>query len=84
MSSIQSESRKVWYEYEAFNRITKQIIGNTVNENNAVYFATYEYETDGKSVAALTAERQPSVIHQTEPCAQSDIPTVQKTDSSTT
>ena len=66
MSSIQSESRKVWYEYEAFDRITKQIIGNAVNENNAVYFATYEYETDGRSVAASTVELRQSVIHQTE------------------
>ena len=53
VSSVQSEAKKVWYEYDSFDRITKQIVGNTPDEYNAVYFVAYEYSEDGRSVTVI-------------------------------
>ena len=48
--SIQSEGKKIWYEYDKFDRITKQTVGSSPDEYNCVYYAEYEYSEDGRSV----------------------------------
>ena len=50
VSSVQSKNQKVWYEYDSFDRIIKQIVGNSPDEYNAVYFVTYDYSADGRKV----------------------------------
>ena len=50
VSSVQSEAKKVWYEYDSFDRIIKQIVGNTPDEYTSVYYVIYEYSEDGRAV----------------------------------
>ena len=50
VSSIIIDSQKVWYEYDNFDRVTKQVIGNSPDEYNAVYYVTYDYFDDGRAV----------------------------------
>ena len=50
VSSIQSENKKVWYEYDSFDRVIKQITGNTSDITGAVYYVTYEYSGEGRKV----------------------------------
>ncbi len=50
VSDIQGVNKKVWYQYDSFNRIIKIIIGNTPEKSNSVYCAEYEYSADGKTV----------------------------------
>ena len=49
--SIQSEGKKIWYEYDKFDRIIKQTVGNSPDEYNCVYYAEYEYSEDGRKVS---------------------------------
>ena len=46
-------SQKIWYQYDAMNRITKKIIGPESNEVTAVYFENYEYSDDGKNITEI-------------------------------
>lgn len=48
--SIQSEGQKIWYEYDNFDRVIKQTVGNSPNEYDCVYYAEYEYSDDGRTV----------------------------------
>lgn len=50
VSSIQNSKRKIWYEYDTFNRLTAKIIGNTSDKNTATYYVTYSYSDDGRKV----------------------------------
>ena len=50
ISSIQGEVQKVWYEYDSFGRIIKQTVGSTPDEYGAVYFVSYNYSQDGRTV----------------------------------
>ena len=59
--SVQSESRKTWYEYDSFNRIVKQVIGNSPDENTGVYYVTYEYSKNGRSVIATQGGKYKTV-----------------------
>ena len=50
VSNIISDSQKVWYEYDNFDRVTKQLIGNTPDEYSVVYYVTYDYSDDGRTI----------------------------------
>ncbi|MBO4532671.1 MAG: RHS repeat-associated core domain-containing protein [Treponema sp.] len=50
VSSIQGEVQKVLYEYDSLGRITKQITGSTPDEYGAIYYVTYDYSQDGRTV----------------------------------
>ena len=50
VSSVQSDSKKVWYEYDSFDRVTKEVVGNSPDEYSALYYVTYEYSDDGRTV----------------------------------
>lgn len=50
VSSLQSENRKVFYEYDSLDRITKEVIGNSPDESSSLYYVTYEYSDDGRTV----------------------------------
>lgn len=50
VSSVISENHKVWYEYDNFDRMTKQVVGNSADESSSVYYITYEYSEDGRTV----------------------------------
>ena len=52
VSSIQSEARKAWYEYDSLDRVINQVVGNTSDESTSVYYETYEYYGDGRKVTA--------------------------------
>ena len=46
----QSESKTVWYEYDDFGRLTRQSVGASQNISDAVYYVTYDYSLDGRTV----------------------------------
>ncbi len=48
--SIQGNNQKIWYEYDDFDRITKEALGDSPSEALALYYVTYEYSQDGRSV----------------------------------
>ncbi len=50
VNSIQKENQKIWYEYDAFNRVIKEVIGPSPSESSAVYYAVYKYSADGRTV----------------------------------
>lgn len=50
VTSLQSENQKIWYEYDIYDRVTKELIGNSKNESSAVYYVTYDYSEDKRSV----------------------------------
>ena len=50
VSSIISDSQKIWYEYDDFDRVKKQVTGNSPDENSAVYYVSYDYSDDGRTV----------------------------------
>lgn len=50
VSCIQKENLKIWYEYDSFDRVVKQVTGTSASENNCINYITYEYSDDGKSV----------------------------------
>ena len=53
ISYVQTENQKIWYEYDCFDRVIKQLVGNTPEESNAVYYITYEYSPDGRTVTEM-------------------------------
>lgn len=50
ISSRQSQSYNIWYEYNDFGLITKEIIGNTSSPANADYLVTLEYSEDQRRI----------------------------------
>ena len=48
--SVQSEAQKIWYEYDDFDRVVKTVVGNSADTAASVYYETYEYSSDGRSV----------------------------------
>ena len=52
-----SQAKKTWCEYDDFNRIQSQIIGQTNTKENAVYFRTFEYSVDGRSMTVKEGDK---------------------------
>ena len=50
ITAIESESKKIWYGYDDYDRLVKQIVGNSPEEQTSVYYITYEYSEDGRFV----------------------------------
>ena len=48
VSSIQSDSTKIWYEYDVYDRVIKQVVGNGADEGSSIYYITYDYSADGR------------------------------------
>ena len=61
VSSIQSETQKIWYEYNSFDRVTKEVVGNSPDEYSALYYVTYEYSDDGRTVTVTEGGKYKSV-----------------------
>lgn len=61
LTSLQSRAKKVWYEYDDFDRVTKEIVGNSPNENNCVYCVSYEYSLDGRAVSVTEGGKYKTV-----------------------
>ncbi len=53
VTGVLGEVQKTWYEYDSFDRIIKQIVGNTSSEQDAVYYVTYNYSEDGRTVTII-------------------------------
>ena len=53
VSSVQGEAQKLWYEYDSFDRVIKQTVGSSSQENDALYYITYEYSQDGRTVTTI-------------------------------
>ncbi len=47
--NIQNESQKVWYEYDDFDRIIKQFVGNNPDEFDSDYYVYIDYSADGRN-----------------------------------
>ena len=50
LSSLVYDKYMVCYEYDNFDRLTKEITGKSSSQNDAVYYITYEYSEDGRTV----------------------------------
>ena len=50
ISSVQNEVQKVWYEYDNFDRVIRQVAGSSPQEYDALYYVAYEYSQDGRTV----------------------------------
>ena len=61
VSSVQSDSKKVWYEYDSFDRVTKEVIGTTPDEYSALYYVTYDYSDDGRTVTVTEGGKYKTV-----------------------
>ncbi len=61
VESIKSEARTIWYEYDDFDRLVKQTVGNTTVETSAVYFVTYDYSEDGRTVTVTEGGKYKTV-----------------------
>ena len=48
---------KVWCEYDDFNRIISKVIGQANTKENAVYFETFEYSPDGRSITVKEGDK---------------------------
>ncbi|MBO4706677.1 MAG: hypothetical protein J5647_13140, partial [Spirochaetaceae bacterium] len=48
LTLVQSEARKTWYEYDLFDRVTKEAVGNAID---CVWYREYEYSEDGRKVS---------------------------------
>ena len=59
VSSIQSESQKLWYEYDGLNRVIKKLVG--ANPENPVLSVSYEYSEDGRTVTMLQGQKYKTI-----------------------
>ena len=57
LTSIQNSKKKVWYEYDNFNRLTAKITGSSPNKNAATYFVTYSYSDDGRKIIKTEGDK---------------------------
>ena len=46
----QNEQSTICYEYDCFDRVTKQTIENSQDQSSAVYYVEFEYSKEGRSV----------------------------------
>ncbi len=61
VSSVQSDTQKTWYEYDGFDRVIKQVTGDTPDEDSSVYYVTYEYSDDGRTVTVTEGGRYKTI-----------------------
>ena len=50
ITSTQNKDQTVWFEYDNLNRIIKQTVSNDAELSNAIYYATFEYSDDGRTI----------------------------------
>ena len=61
VADIQSKDQKIWYEYDDFDRIIKEVVGNSLDEATAVYYVTYDYSSNGRSVTVTEGGKYKSI-----------------------
>ncbi len=61
ISSIQSEVQTIWYEYDSFDRVIRQTVGDTPDEYGAVYYITYDYSSDGRTLTVIEGGKYKTV-----------------------
>lgn len=61
VESVISENQKIWYEYDNFDRVIKQINGDSQDESSAVYYVTYDYSDKGRKVTVTEGGKYKSV-----------------------
>lgn len=61
IESIVSSVKKTCYEYDDFNRIVKESVKNTAENNDAVYYVTYNYSEDGRNVTVIEGGKYKTV-----------------------
>ena len=59
--SLQSDSQKIWYEYDALDRITSQIIGETPDKNSCVYYEDFECSKDFRTITIIAGGKYKTV-----------------------
>ena len=56
-----SNSKTIWYEYDDFDRLTRQSIGNSHNVSDIVYYVTYDYSLDGRTVTITEGSKYKTI-----------------------
>ena len=52
-----SDSKKLWFEYDDFDRVTLKLIGPDNTKDHAVYYSTYEYSSDGRTLSVKEGDK---------------------------
>ena len=58
-----SQEKNTWFEYDDFNRIKSKIIGQTNRKENAVYFETFEYSPDGRTITVNEGDKYETTFY---------------------
>ena len=59
--SVQSAAKKIWFEYDNFDRVTQAVIGNSGSINDAVYYTIYNYSSDGRRLVSTDGGKYATV-----------------------
>lgn len=61
LASEQGDVRKVWYEYDDLDRLVCLVVGDRPALTGAVYYVSFEYSEDGRSVTVTEGGKYKSV-----------------------
>lgn len=50
ISDIHSVNKRIWYQYDYFNRVSKIVNGESPDVANSIYYVEYEYSDDGRTI----------------------------------
>ena len=59
--SLVTGREETWYEYDDFDRVVKEYIKDTADEGNPLYYITYDYSEDGRTVIVTEGGRYKSI-----------------------
>lgn len=52
-----NNSRSIWYDYDNLDRLTIQLVGNTRNKTTAIYFSSYSYSQNDRTITITKADK---------------------------
>ncbi len=58
-----TQENHIWNEYDNFNRLRSQIIGQSNTKENAVYFRTFDYSSDGRSMTVREGDKYETTFY---------------------
>lgn len=58
---VENKRQRIWFEYDAFNRIIKKWIGPDTNDTSAIYYEKNEYSADGRYITEIKGGKYKTV-----------------------
>ncbi len=62
-TSIQNDSKKIWYEYDSRDRLISKIIGDSSDKDSSIYYINYQYAEDGRSITVTEGGKYKTVLN---------------------